>query len=75
LRSFSLFTAWLFIFWHKEIGAKVAYKMLVKLTAGVNFINILGANFFVQKYFAQLFTISSLAFYFLAQGNRCKSCL
>jgi hypothetical protein len=29
------------IFWQNYIGTKAAPKMLVKLTAGVNFINIL----------------------------------
>jgi len=36
LRSFSLLTVWLAIFWRKSIGAKVAHKMLVKLTKGNN---------------------------------------
>jgi len=29
------------IFWHQNISAKCACKMLMKLTTGVNFINIL----------------------------------
>jgi hypothetical protein len=29
------------IFWQKDFGAKAAHKMLVKLTPGVNFTNIL----------------------------------
>ncbi len=33
------------IFWHKNIGAKAAHKMLIKLTTEVNFINILCALF------------------------------
>jgi hypothetical protein len=32
LRSFSLVTVWLCNFWSKEIGAKAAHKMLMKLT-------------------------------------------
>jgi len=33
------------IFWEKDVGAKAACKMLVKLTPVVNFINILCAHF------------------------------
>ncbi len=33
------------IFWHKNIGAKAACKILMKLTAVVNFTNILLAFF------------------------------
>jgi len=33
------------IFWQKNVGAKAVCKMLVKLTTGVNFINILRAAF------------------------------
>jgi len=29
------------IFWQKNIGAKAAHKMFMKLTIGVNFINVL----------------------------------
>jgi hypothetical protein len=29
------------IFWRKDFGAKAAHKMLVKLTPGINFTNIL----------------------------------
>jgi len=38
--SFPLVTAWLCIFWQKEIGAKAAWKILAKLTKGVNIVNI-----------------------------------
>jgi len=32
------------IFWQKNIGAKVAHKMLMKLNTGVNFINPLAKS-------------------------------
>ncbi len=32
-------------FWRKNISSKAAYKMLMKLTTGVNFINILFVHF------------------------------
>jgi len=38
------------IFWQKEFGTKAAYKMLVKLTPGVNVTNLL---FFVSNAAAQ----------------------
>jgi hypothetical protein len=41
LRSFYVFTIWVCNFWQKDFGAKAAHKMLVKLTPGVNFTNIL----------------------------------
>jgi len=45
LRSFSLVALWLLNFLPKNISAKAAHKMLMKLTSGVNFTNILQANF------------------------------
>jgi len=33
------------LFWRQNIGKKVARKMLMKLTSGANFINILQAAF------------------------------
>jgi hypothetical protein len=45
LRSFSLITVCLRDFWPKNIGTKTALKMLVKLTTGVDFINILRVLF------------------------------
>ena len=39
------------IFCLKEIGAKAARKMLVIMTVGLNFINILKVAFFEQKCF------------------------
>jgi len=45
LRSFSLVTFWLVIFWRKNFGAIGVHKMLMKLTPVVNFINILQAAF------------------------------
>jgi hypothetical protein len=35
------------IFWQTDFGAKDAHKMLVKLTPGVNFINIFVSGIFV----------------------------
>jgi hypothetical protein len=43
--SFSLITVRIFTFWSQNIGAKCECKMLMKLTPGVNFINIIRANF------------------------------
>ncbi len=43
------------IFWRKDFGAKVAHKMLVKLTLGVNFTNTLWAAF-APKSFPQKIT-------------------
>jgi hypothetical protein len=40
------------IFLVKEIGAKAAFQMLVKLHTGVNFINILCTNF-LYNFFAR----------------------
>jgi len=37
LHSFSMITVWLYNFWQKNIGAKAARKMLMKLTIVVNF--------------------------------------
>jgi hypothetical protein len=39
------------IFWQKNIGAKAACKMLLKLTADVNFTNILQAAFLSKSVF------------------------
>ncbi len=39
------------IFWQKNIGTKVAHKMLMKSTGGVNFINIL-RNANISKVFS-----------------------
>jgi len=44
-KAFKYFLYGLFIFWWKEIGETDAHKMLVKLTEGVNFTNILQAAF------------------------------
>jgi len=43
LSSFYLITFGFAIFWHQNIGKKVLSKMLMKLTPGVNFTNILWA--------------------------------
>jgi len=39
---------WLCNFWRKNIGAKAVCKMLMKLTIGVNFINILRLPFLYE---------------------------
>jgi len=53
--AFSLLTIWLYIFWQKNIGAKAAHKMFVKLITLVNFTNFFGAAFFLQKCFLYLY--------------------
>ncbi len=50
------------IFWHKKIGTKAARKMLVKLTTGVNFINILHKSFL---YKSKLSSFSQVTFGFV----------
>jgi hypothetical protein len=45
LDSFLLITVWVCNFWLNEIGTKAAGEMLMKLTIGVDFINILLAAF------------------------------
>jgi len=53
LRSFSLVTDLLSSFYHKNIGAKAARKMLMKLTTGVYFIKILQAAILPEDCTAQ----------------------
>ncbi len=48
-------------FWPKNIGAKAACKMLMKLEIGFNFTDILLHELFVQKCFARLFSSYSSA--------------
>jgi len=51
LHSFTLITLFCFvIFWQKEINAKAAYKILVKSTTGLHFINILQAFFCTREF-------------------------
>jgi len=38
------------IYWQKNIGAKAAHKMLMKLTTGLNFTNIFQGVFFKLKH-------------------------
>jgi len=45
LNSFSLIPFGFAIFWCQNIGKKSAHKMLMKLTPGVNFTNVLRAAF------------------------------
>jgi len=47
------------IFWHRNIGTKGVHKMLMKLTPGVIFINILWATFMRadNKKFSQVVSI------------------
>jgi len=44
-KLFSSYSLALYLFWQNNMGAKAARKMLVKLTKGVNFTNILWAAF------------------------------
>jgi len=61
----SVFEAFLYLkfgfkkFWRNNIGAKDARKMLVKLTTGVNFINIL-RSLFLPISFCQKISLSEL---------------
>jgi len=50
-----LVTAWLCIFWQKEIVAKAAWKILAKLTKGVNIVNIFTNNFLEEIVFFAAF--------------------
>jgi len=56
-RSFSLVTVQFgfVIICQKDINKKAAGKMLMKLTTGVNFINLLRTNFSYKRPFCQLF--------------------
>jgi len=56
------------IFWCKNIGTKGAHKMLMKLTAMVNFINVLHAAF-LRKCCVQLFSTYSFGFVIFGQKN------
>jgi hypothetical protein len=49
--AFSSYSLALLCFCQKNFGPKVASKMLVKLTTGVNFINVKLANFFYERHF------------------------
>ncbi len=62
------------IFWQKDFGAKAAHKMLVKLTPGVNFTNILGAAFLYESFLCSFYVLTIWVCTFLAKGFWCKSC-
>ncbi len=49
LPSYFLLLVWLCNFLANNIGAKAAYKMLVKLITVVNFINVKGTNFSYER--------------------------
>ncbi len=51
LEAFCTYSLTLYFFWQKNIGAKAykaAYKMLVKLTKGINFTHMLSSAFSQQ---------------------------
>jgi hypothetical protein len=56
----------------KTFLQKAASKMLVKLTPGVNFINIYVNIFFVEKCFPQLFSHGFLIFWHKNIGTKVK---
>jgi hypothetical protein len=56
------------IFWQKNISAKAACKMFMKLTTGVNFIYILCSTF-GTKVFCQAFLYLLLGFVIFWQKN------
>ncbi len=60
------------VFWQKKSGAKAACKMLMKLTKGVNFINILFSPF---SYESILRCFSLITVWFCDFWHQCKSCL
>jgi hypothetical protein len=62
------------IFWQKDLGAKAAHKMLVKLTTDVNFTNILQAAFSYKSFLRSFYVLSIWVCNFLAQGFWHKSC-
>jgi len=68
LSTFSLIVIGFAFFWKKNIGAKAACKMLVKLTKGVNFINILSAHFSYKSELSSFSLITVLLCDFLAKG-------
>ncbi len=56
------------IFWRKDFSAKAAHKMLVKLTPGVNFSNILRAAFLYESFLCSFYVLTNWACNFLAKG-------
>ena len=74
-KLFCSYNLCLHFFWQKEDGSKAAHKMLAKLTVGVNFINILCANFLCKCVFRS-FSVSAVSVcIFLANGNLHVKCL
>jgi len=59
-RAFLWFLFGFLIFWQNEIGEKAAGKLFVKLTTGVNFINILQSAFFCTKRVLRFFYVISV---------------
>jgi len=51
LQSFSLITVLLFNFWTKNIRAKAARKMLMKLTTGWELLGLIHSRHFCTQYF------------------------
>jgi len=57
------------IYWQKNIGAKAAHKMLMKLTTGLNFTNIFQGVFFLTKALSGAFCTYNMWLYFLSKGH------
>jgi hypothetical protein len=56
------------IFWRKDFDAKAANKILVKLTPGVNFTNILRAVFLYERFLRSFYELTIWVCNFLAKG-------
>ncbi len=62
----------LVIFWRKDFGAKVAHKMMVKLTPGVDLIkNIFGVNFFAPFWLELSLEVEPESVIFLLGTEKC----
>ncbi len=62
------------LFWQKDLGAKAAHKMLVKLTPGGNFIIILQPAFLYESFLRSFYVLTIWVCIFLAKGFWRKSC-
>jgi hypothetical protein len=58
----------LVIFWQKDFGTKAVNKMLVKLTPGINFTNILRAVFSHKGFLRSFYLLTIWVCNFLAKG-------
>ncbi len=60
LHRFYVLSVWVCSFLGEVIGAKAARKMLMKLTPGVNFINVLSTNFLYEHHFGSSFLVTCM---------------